>query len=374
MKTSECNGDFQPAVWQARDGRLWVPTVKGLAVVQPRSLASALFAPPVRLERLLADGDGVALQDGLRLAPGVRRLVFEYAALTFQDPQRVRVRYRLEGFDESWVVAGERREASYTNLPAGRYRFLVQTVGEATPFGATLAQLHFSLRPRVYQTAWFYALLGLMVTCAGVGLHLLRVRHLEQREETLARLVAERTAELRQANLELHRLAVLDGLTDIANHRRFKQVLEQEWRRARRHSEALSLLIVDVDCFKSFNDSYGHQAGDACLRRVATALRETVRRPFDFVARYGGEEFAVLLPDTPAASALAVAERIRGDVEALAIPHASSSVAPVVTLSGGIATRVPSAALAAEELLHLADTALYAAKRAGRNRVVSAPD
>lgn len=373
MKTSECNGDFQPAAWRSHDGRLWIPTVKGLAIVQPGALARALPAPPVVLERLLVDGDSVVLQDDLRLAPGVRRLVFEYAALTFQNPERVRLRYRLEGFDEDWVEAGDRRDASYTNLPPGHYQFQVQSAGNGARFGATLTQVRFSLRPRIYQTVWFYALLGLMVTCTGVGLHLLRVRRLQEREETLARLVAERTAELRQANVELHRLAALDGLTQIANHRRFKEVLEQEWRRAWRQVEPLTLLIVDVDCFKNYNDSYGHQAGDACLQRIAAALRETVRRPFDFVARYGGEEFTVLLPDTPGASALAVAERIRHDVEVLAIPHATSSAAQVVTLSVGIATRVPSAGVVSEDLLRLADTALYAAKRGGRNCVTAAP-
>ena len=175
--------------------------------------------------------------------------------------------------------------------------------------------------------------------------------------------------ELKNKRDELQRLSMVDGLTGIANRRRFDEVLEREWRRARRERYPLSLLMLDVDHFKAYNDHYGHLAGDDALRRVARAIEVNGRRPGDFVGRYGGEEFVCILPTSDAAGALAVGEQCRGAVEALAIPHAGSSVAAVVSVSIGVATIEPSGGDALATLLERADDALYQAKREGRNRV-----
>ncbi len=175
---------------------------------------------------------------------------------------------------------------------------------------------------------------------------------------------------LREANERLERLSASDGLTQVANRRCFDQTLQREWMRLRRTEEPLSLIMCDVDFFKLFNDTYGHQGGDDCLKAVAGALAATVRRGGDCVARYGGEEFAVILPSTPEAGALCVAEKIRRAVERLAIAHAKSQAAPYVTLSLGVATTVPSEDGAPERLIKCADQALYRAKSSGRNRAV----
>ena len=175
---------------------------------------------------------------------------------------------------------------------------------------------------------------------------------------------------LREANERLERLSTSDGLTQVANRRSFDQTLAREWNRLRREQEPLSLIMCDVDFFKFYNDTYGHQGGDDCLKAVAGALAAAVRRSGDFVARYGGEEFAVILPSTPAAGAFCLAETMRRAVEALAIAHAKSQVAPYVTLSLGVAAFVPSEAGGPEQLIKCADTALYAAKSSGRNRSV----
>lgn len=179
---------------------------------------------------------------------------------------------------------------------------------------------------------------------------------------------------LQEANEELFRLATTDALTGIANRRSFDDHLEREWRRMIREQSLLSLLMGDIDFFKNYNDLYGHQAGDACLRAVALAIRGRAVRPGDFIARYGGEEFVVILPGTPAAGALHIAEEIRRAVRALAIPHADSRVDAFVTLSLGVAQAVPTAGRTPETLLQAADRALYAAKNQGRNRVVLGGD
>jgi len=179
---------------------------------------------------------------------------------------------------------------------------------------------------------------------------------------------AENTnAQLAAANAKLERLANIDGLTGIANRRSFDASLARCWRQGLREPGPLSLLLLDIDHFKLFNDSRGHQAGDECLRQIARTVEQTARRPEDHVARYGGEEFVVILPDTDAAGATAVAERIRATIAALMIPHPLSG-AGFVTASIGVATYRPRGDQHPEIMLALADEALYEAKLAGRNR------
>jgi diguanylate cyclase (GGDEF)-like protein len=166
--------------------------------------------------------------------------------------------------------------------------------------------------------------------------------------------------DLEEANERLHRLSMLDGLTGVANRRRFNEALDVEWRRGIRSKAPLSLLMIDIDAFKPYNDAHGHQAGDECLCVVGTTLAESLHRAGDLVARYGGEEFAVLLPETDAEHALRVAEMLRERVAA----------ATPVTISAGVSTIVPDLGGASFVLVADADAALYEAKRSGRNRVV----
>jgi diguanylate cyclase (GGDEF)-like protein len=185
---------------------------------------------------------------------------------------------------------------------------------------------------------------------------------------SLERKVAERTRAPEQANSQLALLSITDPLTGLANRRRFAETLEAEWARALRSHSALALMLIDVDHFKLFNDRYGHPAGDACLRKVAGALGESVRAGADLVARYGGEEFAVILPGVHGRAALASAERLRARVAALAEPHADAARG-IVTVSAGVATVLPSPRWSAEQLIQAADAALYEAKGRGRNQV-----
>ena len=173
--------------------------------------------------------------------------------------------------------------------------------------------------------------------------------------------------QLEEANQELHRLVTIDGLTQVANRRRFDEYLRQEWRRLAREQAPLSLIMCDVDFFKLYNDTYGHQAGDECLKQVAGAIDNSIERPADLVARYGGEEFAIILPNTDRNGATYVAEKIRIAIKALQIPHSASRVSTRVTLSLGVATLVPFPAFSQEMLIDTADRALYHAKAQGRD-------
>ncbi|MDP5239886.1 diguanylate cyclase [Uliginosibacterium sp. 31-16] len=182
------------------------------------------------------------------------------------------------------------------------------------------------------------------------------------------------TRRLDEANRELIRLSSVDALTGIANRRQFDEFLPREWARGVRSAAPMSMLMCDVDCFKQYNDHYGHPAGDECLKSVARVLQNCVRRPADLVARYGGEEFAVILPDTGLAGAERVAEDIRQSLEALAMPHAGVPLGRV-TISVGVACTVPRRENgSAEQLVADADAMLYRAKQAGRNRVLLASE
>ena len=208
------------------------------------------------------------------------------------------------------------------------------------------------------------------------GLVSSNLRLLAQAEEMdrKNRELTETRRQLEHRNRDLERISALDNLTQVANRRRFDAALRQEWRRSARNETPLSLVFCDIDYFKRFNDTYGHQAGDECLVRVAHTMEETLNRPADLAARYGGEEFIALLVDTEAEGARMLADRMRARVEGLRIEHRASSVAAHLTVSLGVATVVPRPATRPEDLVDLADRALYAAKEGGRNRVASAED
>jgi diguanylate cyclase (GGDEF)-like protein/PAS domain S-box-containing protein len=182
------------------------------------------------------------------------------------------------------------------------------------------------------------------------------------------RALLESRRQLEEANSMLERISNHDGLTAIPNRRSFEHFYELEWRRACREHKWISLVMIDVDFFKSFNDHYGHLAGDQCLKHIAHAL-QVLNRPGDLVARYGGEEFVAVLSGTDRAGAVLMAERMRERVQMLKLPHEQSKISPHVTISLGVATEVPEANANPLNLVLKADQALYLAKSRGRNRV-----
>jgi len=192
-------------------------------------------------------------------------------------------------------------------------------------------------------------------------------REMESRLEREQELL-EMTQKLEGAVLSLKALSVVDSLTGLYNRRHFDATLDREWRRAQREGAPLGLLMIDLDHFKGYNDHFGHQQGDQCLRQVAQALKAMLHRPGDMLARFGGEEFVALLPNTPPLGAQVLAERMRQSVEELALAHAPESALARVTISLGFASLAPERSQGSAELVKAADEALYQAKALGRNR------
>lgn len=217
-------------------------------------------------------------------------------------------------------------------------------------------------------------LIQLLAAQASVAIENARLyTQIQEYSHTLEEKVAKRTNELETLNLELQRLADRDGLTGVANRRSGDAYLKDHWLRLRRESRPLSVVMLDVDYFKNFNDTYGHQKGDDCLIRVARTLEGQLQRSTDLVARFGGEEFILILPNTDSNGALKVAENARLAIEALDIKHRQSSVSDRITVSVGSATTQPGERNSIEELIYAADQALYKAKQSGRNQVQVMP-
>lgn len=297
--------------------------------------------------------------------------IFDYASV-FQragwtDFQALsQVRLLDEGhFDKNRELFVYRRDASAVTPPVFAYQRDVKVPGlehwrlQAEPVADYVNRSH-SMVP------WLYVLIGILISLS-VPLYLLfMARHTASVEA----LVSRRTRELDEANRKLASLSLTDGLTGIANRRYFDDHLDQEWKRAMRDTHPLSLIMIDIDQFKAYNDYYGHLAGDDCLRQVARVLKSIPARPGDLVSRYGGEEFALILPQTKD-GAMVLGEKCRAAVEGAGIPHNASSVKSVVTVSVGVATVVPDVGTEPAQLILAADQALYRAKILGRNHVVA---
>lgn len=351
-------------------GRLWVGTVGGVAVLDPSREEEDHTAKPLILEAFTQGGEPSNVSSGDRLSRGRGRIVFDYALLSFFREGDTRYQTQLAPLEQrpnGWV-RDARREVG--PLPPDDYTFRVwgrDYAGNVTG----PAEVSFTVLPRVWQTWWALGLYAMVLAGGIAALVRIRFRAHRRQQQALRQLVDARTRELKDANQVLNELSYLDPLTGIGNRRRFAERLDHEWRRALRARGPLSLIMIDIDFFKPFNDTNGHQKGDACLRAIAGALADGLPRAGDSVARYGGEEFAVILPLTDRDGAVTLAESLRQRIQALAIPHAASPIASVVTISCGVATVTPSPEIASSELTRLADESLYVAKHTGRNRTVA---
>lgn len=362
-------GGVKPAGAIDPSGKLWLPSNKGLVIVDPLHLPSTKKPPMARLESVVTNGVSAPAGAKVVLPPGSVPLTIRYTAMTLLHADLVRFRYQLVGITPEWVDAGSNREVSFPTLPHGNYRFRIAASLDGQHWSEADEGLMISVQPHFYQTLWFMVMTFLMTVMAVVTLFKLRTHGLRVRQAEMAQLVAQRTEELRLANEHLSRLSFMDALTGLANRRRFNIALDEEWRRASRNQTVLAVVMADIDNFKLYNDSLGHQEGDHCLAAVAGVFLRAAGRAGDLAARYGGEEIVFLMPGADHAAAVTMAERLRAACEALAIPHPTSPVSPVVTISLGVASCIPSAESSAEFLVAQADAALYRAKKAGRNRV-----
>ena len=371
MLSTECNGGRQPASIKDKDGKFWFPTQDGVVIINSDNESYNTLPPSVVIESATVEREPVDIRNGLSIEPGQKNVEINFTGISLIKSEQIKFKYKLEGHDADWIDAGTQRTAHYSYLPPGNYRFFVKAANSDGIWNEEGASLNLQLNPFFYQTKAFYLL------CLAVGTLCLflvwqfSVYQLKTHQRKLAKLVNEKTAELKKANDELHHLANSDGLTRIGNRRRFEKFLADEWHRAVRFKTEISLVMLDIDHFKLYNDTYGHQAGDDCLQKVAEALAETIKRPTDLVARFGGEEFAIILGGTDAEGAINIAELAMENIKNLKIPHSNSKTNEYLTISIGVATAFAKFDLTETDLIKAADKSLYRAKENGRNQINS---
>lgn len=372
MLSTHFSGGFQPAAWTASDNRLWFATQRGVVAFDPRDLVET--ATPLRtfIDNVRVDGQRVSSSDGLRLPSSFDQLEIDYTSPELGNAEAVTFRYRIApmGF---WVDAGKRRTAYFTALPPGETRFQVQARVGSEPFptdedaGAIISVYR---EPRWSETTWAVLAAVIAIIALLAGSQRLINNRARQRERELKQLVDLRTEELREALARVEANSRIDSLTGLSNRRHLEERLKAIWNMALRSGKPVSAIMIDIDCFKEYNDNLGHTAGDECLKRISAALNDGLLRDHDVVARYGGEEFLIVLYDSDADGAQRVARRILQQVRELKLPHPDSHVASMVTISAGFATGQASDLGDPHALVDSADKALYQAKERGRNRIV----
>lgn len=353
------------------DGTVWIGTSGGLSRYKPLPRQSLEIPPKVLFTKLVMDNKDVSELSNPSFGVQANSLIARYSALNVPRESEVIFRYRLEGANSAWTETAQ-RELQFAKLAPGVYRLEVEAQDSNGAWSGSSAEFPFKILTPWYWSWWFIATCVLIPLSVAMAVVRLRMLSAKRREGELVRMVEEKTVDLRRANEDLFKLSTLDPLTGLANRRVFDQTLDKECSRLRRTSFAVSLLILDADHFKALNDSAGHQRGDEYLVLLGEELTRIARRRIDVASRFGGEEFALILPGTGASDAAGIAEQVRAGVAQLKLPHGASPVAPFLTVSVGVATGTKKSWSTPEELVGAADRALYAAKRAGRNRVVAA--
>jgi len=309
---------------------------------------------------------------------------FEFSVLDFISPNKNLYAYKLEGYDDNWIDISNRNVISFTNLDGGLYKLLVKATNSSGKWGKRLLTINLHVSPPPWKTWWAYSLFSLAI--ALIIFTYIRFRTRLQQTEiarqkqfvlTLEEQVVEKTASLNtqamdliEANKQLEILTYKDGLTGLYNRRYFDKNLTTEISRHYRQKQPLSLIIADIDHFKLFNDFYGHQLGDDCLKRVSQCIRTSVGRATDANCRYGGEEFAIILPDTSVEQSTLVAERLCLAIEDLRIAHEKSETSAFLTMTLGVVTIASGQKTSVDAIVLSADKALYLGKSNGKNRVV----
>ncbi len=384
--SAQCNGGASPAAAVTADGRIWIATAHGVAFVRPNELARFAHEPPKAvIEEVRIDDVRVDNRGAVALTPGQRKIEIQYAALSFLTPERIRYRYVLEGLDEKWSVRGEGRSAQFTNLKPGNYRFRVAAMFPGGGWSRQEAMLPISVEQVWWKRtsimlplasalliALWLAYRARMLSLARDAAHLValverRTKDLRTQTALLKAADSDKTAllaRLRTQSEDFERQAREDSLTGLHNRRSADAFLEAASARADLDLTPLTLVLIDLDNFKSVNDRYSHAIGDAALRAVAEVLRRHAREG-DLAARWGGEEFVLVLPGVDLDGARAIAERMRAAVASLDLSATAEGLA--LTLSAGVAEHVRGES--GSRLVSRADDQLYTAKRNGRNRV-----
>lgn len=387
MPSSQGNGASSPAGWMTHEGQLLFPTAGGLALIDPARADGYVRQrkAPMAIESVEVDGNPQPVRVAYDLPAEVERISVAYAGLGFRAPDKMRYRYRMEGFDADWVDAGSRTEAVYTNLQPGKYRLRVQSI--ALP-------LDWDNRERVGETSvtfdiaapyWQRPWVLLLAAATMVGLLLLliswRTASYRRRQRLLNTEIGARTQELREKNHALEQagmerdnlmqrleyMAMHDALTGLPNRRAGDAHLQRMLSEAVRTGAPLNVALLDIDHFKHVNDRFGHEAGDRVLREVAGLLQLQVGAG-QYVSRYGGEEFLIVLSDMSLDEAMTLLQELRMRLARMRVEEVDPDIA--ISASIGVAALGPDQDTI-RTLLAAADRHLYRAKREGRNRVLS---
>lgn len=383
MPSSQANGASSPAGWMTDKGQLLFATSGGLALIDPGRVSDGrLQMAPTTIENVTVDGAQQPLRKHYQLPSNVERVAVTYSGLGFRAPDKIRYRYRLEGFDADWVDADARTEAIYTNLPSGNYRLRIQSMSlpldwmDNGRIGET--SLALAVATPYWRQPWVLALLalglaGLVSAFIGwrTASYRRRQQHLNHEITVRTQELSEKNHALEQADSErdtlLKRLAhqaMHDALTGLPNRRAADEHLQQVLRDANRLP--LTVALVDIDHFKRVNDVYGHEAGDRVLRDVAGLLQLQLGSG-QFISRHGGEEFLIVLRGVDLAEAMPILQSLRARVARLRLEEVDADAS--ITVSIGAAERGPGQETV-HTLLAAADRQLYRAKHAGRNRVL----
>ncbi|NLJ08983.1 MAG: diguanylate cyclase [Treponema sp.] len=365
--------EFHTGSYRTRDGHLFFGGQNTLYEINPDMVVKAKTPPELLISDISINGKSLWADYNYPTPPYIKSLKlpydqnnvsFSFAASDFQEPNRNMFSYKLEGFDRDWSIPSSDHGAFYTNLPGGSYILKVRVANSEGVWNDHALSFPITVASPPWLSIWAFLFYGFVILTIGYAIALLRGRKkLEQQVQELQRLKQE----LEAANSRLDALSMKDGLTGISNRRHLDELMPRILAESSRDRAPLSVLMLDIDCFKNYNDHYGHLKGDEVLKTIAQVLSEQANRATDFVARYGGEEFIILLPHTDAAGAEKIAEGILTRIRDLQIPHEASFVIPILTASIGGCTTIPEPGQDPANLVEQADKALYQAKAAGRN-------
>ena len=363
-----------------RNGDFYCGLQSGLVRVNSKRIVAFERLPELKVDSINWLNTEPTLSDGIyRVERGHWTLTVNVFATWFLDEGDVSIRHRLLGLDEKWRPLSQTDSIIFSSLSPGQYRLQAQAFSPLAGFGPVLQVMEFVVETPRWVKQWMRAPMGLFNAFRRINAALFKNRELLERNLQLENEIRERLADLQQAknrleslNSELENEVITDALTGISNRRHFDRMLVEVLAEARQEKKPLSLIMVDIDFFKGFNDRYGHARGDDVLRFVARNMNSSLYRPTDKVARYGGEEFVVVAPHTDSEGAKLLAERLRTGVRDLAIAHAGSERVGVVSISLGVTTLTAAAmegmaSFLPEQLVREADKALYLAKDMGRD-------
>ena len=319
MVAGECNGGSQPSILKAADGTIWVPTISGIATIDPDRLEILIEIPPVKITGAIIDNQETIDLKGkneIEVPAGTRSVEFLYTSLFFSHPEKVEFQYKLEGFEDTWNKAGKRRNATYTNISPGAYRFLVKAFLSDSPENSSTGTIAAQFRPFFYQDQRFRAFVAALILLIILAAYNMKIKIHKMREKELTEMVSKRTEELVKTNEKLRESILKDPMTGLCNRRYLFEIEQPRFERKlfaeRKNSDGEStetikiphpedkvtgLFLIDINKLKKINEKFGYDFGDRLLVKFSEALKSSVRKD-DLVVRWGGDEFLVILNDT----------------------------------------------------------------------------